>query len=221
MFFPFCRLPEFLVSWRSSRSRCPSISASVSLLRRRMPSADVVSGIFWMNWREPRIIYCFERKSFFASFVSFPRSKLQNKEVAGPQRSNSGYKREDASTGSRGDVFVVRKSKPVENLWKNGLFWTRYSFVTHSIDRQVGLQYKIRKGRKKIWGRFSNPWNSNGIEWNLLILLTWSRILMYLPNTVGKRHKKAFKFIFGDRNLRLRDSAFVRCAPQQVVTEMT
>ena len=93
MFFPFCRFPEFLVSWCSSRSRCPSISesASVLLLRRRMPSADVVSGIFWMNWREPRIIYCFERKSFFASFVSFPRSKLQNKEVAGPQRSNSGY----------------------------------------------------------------------------------------------------------------------------------
>ena len=28
---------------------------------------------------------------------------------------------------------------------------------------------------------------------------------MYLPNTVGKRHKKAFKFIFGDRNLRLRE----------------
>ena len=44
---------------------------------------------------------------------------------------------------------------------------------------------------------------------------------MYLPNTVGRRHKKAFKFIFGDRNLRLRDSAFVRCAPQQIVTEMT
>ena len=35
---------------------------------------------------------------------------------------------------------------------------------------------------------------------------------MYLPDTVGKRHKKAFKFI-GDRNLRLRDSAFVRCKP--------
>ena len=33
--------------------------------------------------------------------------------------------------------------------------------------------------------------------------------------------KKAFKFVFGDRNLRLRDSAFVPCAPQQMVTEMT
>ena len=87
--------------------------------------------------------------------------------------------------------------------------------------RKIGLQYEIRKGRKQIWGRFSNPWNSNGIEWNRLILLTWSRILMYLPNTVGKRHKKAFKFIFGDRNLRLQDSTFVRCAPQQMMTEMT
>ena len=39
-------------------------------------------------------------------------------------------------TGSRGDVFVVRTSEPVENLWKNGLFWSRYDFVTHSIDRK-------------------------------------------------------------------------------------
>ena len=44
---------------------------------------------------------------------------------------------------------------------------------------------------------------------------------MYLPNTVGKRHKNAFKFIFGDRNLRLRERAFVGCAPQHMVTEMT
>ena len=29
-------------------------------------------------------------------------------------------------TGSSGDVFVVRTSKPVENLWKNGLFWSRH-----------------------------------------------------------------------------------------------
>ena len=111
---------------------------------------------------------------------------------------------------------------------KKGLFWSRYSFVTfyrapskRLRARKIGLQYKIRKGRKQIWGRFSNPWNSNGIEWNRVILLTWSRILMYLPNTVGKRHKKVFNFIFGDRNLRLRDSAFVCCAPQQMVTEMT
>ena len=101
----------------------------------------------------------------------------------------------------------------------------RYTFCIPQTKRlrarKIGLQYKIRKGRKQIWGRFSNPWNSNGIEWNRLILLTWSRILMYLPNTVGKRHKKAFKFIFGDRNLWLRNKAFVSCAPQQMVTEMT
>ena len=40
------------------------------------------------------------------------------------------------TTGSRGDVFVVRTSKPVENLWKNGLFRSRCSSVTHSIDRK-------------------------------------------------------------------------------------
>ena len=30
------------------------------------------------------------------------------------------------------------------------------------------------------------------------------RKVINLRNTVGKRHKKEFKFIFGDRNLRLR-----------------
>ena len=39
-------------------------------------------------------------------------------------------------TWSRGDVFVVRTSKAVENLWKNGLFCSLHSFVTHSIDRK-------------------------------------------------------------------------------------
>ena len=33
------------------------------------------------------------------------------------------------NTGSRGDVFVVRTSKPFENLWRNGLFWSRYRFT--------------------------------------------------------------------------------------------
>ena len=42
----------------------------------------------------------------------------------------------DPITGSRGDVFVIWTSKPIENLWKNGLFWLRYSFVTHSIGRK-------------------------------------------------------------------------------------
>ena len=132
------------------------------------------------------------------------------------------------NTGSRGDVFVVRTSKPVENIWKNGFLIAsqfRYTFCIPQTKRlrarKIGLQYKIRKGRKQIWEQFSNPWNSNGIEWNRLILLTWSRIVLYLPNTVGKQHKKAFKFIFGDRNLQLRNKAFVSCAPQQMVTEMT
>ena len=40
------------------------------------------------------------------------------------------------STGSRG----ARASKPVKNLWKNGLFWLRYSFVTHSIDHKQGTE---------------------------------------------------------------------------------
>jgi len=48
----------------------------------------------------------------------------------------SKWKMSYLSTGSRGDVFVVRTSKPVENIWKNGLFWSRYSFVTHSAYRK-------------------------------------------------------------------------------------
>ena len=40
------------------------------------------------------------------------------------------------STGSRG----VRASKPVKNLWKNGSFWLRYSFVTHSIYHKQGTE---------------------------------------------------------------------------------
>ena len=70
---------------------------------------------------------------------------------------------------------------------------------TEGSQDRLTVQNTENKGRKQIWGRFSNPWNSNGIEWNRLIVLTWPRILMYLPNTVGKWHKKAFKFIFCDR----------------------
>ena len=45
------------------------------------------------------------------------------------------------ATGSGGDVLVVRTSKPVENLWKNGLFWSRYNFVRLAvIDFQNGEQ---------------------------------------------------------------------------------
>ena len=51
-------------------------------------------------------------------------------------------------TGSRGNVFVVRTSKPVENLWKNGFFWSRYSFryifyrsqTKRLRARKIGLQ---------------------------------------------------------------------------------
>ena len=51
-------------------------------------------------------------------------------------------------TGSRGDVFVVRTSKPVENLWKHGWFWSRYSFVTHALYRKPrdwGLERSAEK----------------------------------------------------------------------------
>ena len=77
------------------------------------------------------------------------------------------------------------------------------------------LQYKIGKGRKQISGRFSSPWNS---LWTWMKSPDFTNLMynfLYLPNTVGKR-----KFIFGDRNLRLRDSAFVGCAPQKMMTEM-
>ena len=50
------------------------------------------------------------------------------------------FNRLSMATGSRGDVFVVRTSKPIKNLGKNGLFCSRYSFVsrfvTHSVDRK-------------------------------------------------------------------------------------
>ena len=71
----------------------------------------------------------------------------------------------DLNTGSRGDVFVIRTSKLVENLWKNELFWSRYSFVTHSIDRKPrdwGLArsaYSIKygKGGNKFGADFRIP----------------------------------------------------------------
>ena len=73
-------------------------------------------------------------------------------------------------TGSRGDVFVVRTSKPVENLWKNGLFWSRYSFVTHSIDRKPrdwGLArsaYSIKYGKGR--NKFGADFESLTLKWN-------------------------------------------------------
>ena len=69
------------------------------------------------------------------------------------------------TTGSRRDVFVVRTSKPVENLWKNGLFWSRYSFVTDSIDRKprdwglarLAHSIKYGKGGNKFGADFRIP----------------------------------------------------------------
>ena len=52
-------------------------------------------------------------------------------------------------TGSRGDVFVVRTSKPVENLWKMGYFdhvtvSTLYRLQTKRLRaRKIGLQYTL------------------------------------------------------------------------------
>ena len=76
------------------------------------------------------------------------------------------------STGSRGDVFVVRTSKPIENLRKNGLFWSRYSFVTHSIDRKPrdwglarsAFSIKYGKGGNKFGADFWIP--ETQLEWN-------------------------------------------------------
>ena len=59
-------------SWLPSRSRCPSISASVSV-RRRTLSADGVTGIFWMNQWESRIMYFFERKASLLALYHFRR----------------------------------------------------------------------------------------------------------------------------------------------------
>ena len=80
-----------------------------------------------------------------------------------PEKSK--LKRSLYRTGSRGDVIVVRTSKPVENLGKKLVILIalqfRYTFYRPQTKRlrarKIGLQYKIRKGRKQIWGRFSNP----------------------------------------------------------------
>ena len=61
-------------------------------------------------------------------------------------------------TGSRGYVFVVRTSKPVENLWKKGLFWSRYSFVTHSIYPGFVLLLKLLENYLNIFCKFKGAW---------------------------------------------------------------
>ena len=63
----------------------------------------------------------------------------------------SGFYRRPTNTGSRGYMFVVRTSKPVENLWKMGYFdrvtvsfYTFYRPQTKRLRaRKIGLQYKI------------------------------------------------------------------------------
>ena len=66
-------------------------------------------------------------------------------------------------TGSRGDVFI-RISKPFRKPLKPWVIlialqfrYTFYKPLTKTLRaRKISLQYKIRKGRKQIWGRFSN-----------------------------------------------------------------
>ena len=71
-----------LLPWASNLLAFKSFAVSFNfskcfVIKGRMPSGDGVSGIFWMNWWESRLIYLFEGTSFFAIFVSFPWSKLQ------------------------------------------------------------------------------------------------------------------------------------------------
>ena len=78
----------------------------------------------------------------------------------------------ETHTGSRGDVFVVRTSIPVENLEKNRLFWSRYSFLTHSIYRKPrdwGLArsaYSIKygKGGNKLGADFAIKRDTDWVE---------------------------------------------------------
>ena len=162
-----------------------------------------------MNWK------LFYEKTRFLNYRTLPRRQNKSKIFSGvPTTRNSSTTSPHRSRRTRGawqrplilPLFAQGReamclSLEHQNPSKTSEKWVilialqfRYTFYRPQTKRlrarKIGLQYKIRKGRKQIWGRFSNPWNSNGIEWNCLILLTWSRILTYLPNTVGKRHKK-------------------------------
>ena len=94
-----------------------------------------------------------------------PASVLPDNKVAITEQSQEGVIFALQSTGPRGDVFVVRTSKPVENLWKNGLFWIAYSFVTHSVDRKPrdwrlarsAYSIKYGKGGRKFGADFRIP----------------------------------------------------------------
>ena len=56
------------------------------------------------------------------------------------------------ATGSRGDVFVVRTSKLVENPWKNGLFRSRYR-VRYTFNRPQTKRLRARKIGLSPFGR--------------------------------------------------------------------
>ena len=78
MFFTFCCFLELLLlAFKSFAVSFNNYFSKCFVIKGRMPSGDGVSGIFWMNWWESRLIYLFEGTSFFAIFVSFPWSKLQ------------------------------------------------------------------------------------------------------------------------------------------------
>ena len=98
--------------------RTPSKSHATSTLNSSCKTAKTLS------WQ-----LCFQSHTTLLWYVTRPSHRLSSivRELLTEAKD---------STGSRGDVVVVRTSKPVQNLWKNGLFWSRYSFVTHSIDRK-------------------------------------------------------------------------------------
>ena len=60
------------------------------------------------------------------------------------------------------EMCLLLEHQNLSNTWKNGLFWSRYSFVAHSIDRKpwdwglVRLAYSIkyRKGGNKFGAYF-------------------------------------------------------------------
>ena len=91
-------------------------------------------------------------------------------------------------TGSRGDVFVVRTSRPVENLWKNGLFWSCYSFVTHSIDRKP-RDWGLARSACSIVPFFTrhfvprSPFGRRAVQ--SLLYLVWSLLSWFL--SLGKK----------------------------------
>ena len=68
---------------------------------------------------------------YFQVFVAYPRSMKANE--VNCQGLQATVVKRAAEYWHR---VQRRTSKPVENLWKNGLFWSRYSFVTHYIYRK-------------------------------------------------------------------------------------